>query len=52
MRWPQWEMGALCRIPLTPRPPNPPEVKKHPHLIMADWASLPPNLPTPSPWDP
>lgn len=41
--------GGLCRIPLTPWPP---EVKKHPHLIMADWASLPPNLPTPSPWDP
>ena len=49
MRWPQWEMGALCRMPLTPWPPK---VKKHPHLIMADWASQPPNLSTPSPWDP
>lgn len=41
--------GGLCRIPLTRWPP---EVKKTPHLIMADWASLPPNLPTPSPMGP
>lgn len=37
---------GLCRTPLTPWPP---EVNQRPHLIMADWASLPPNLSTPSP---
>lgn len=42
--------GALQNTPHTLAPP--PEVKKHPHLIMADWASLPPNLSTPLPMGP